>query len=135
MKKSRTLSGALIVVAVLAVACGGPEPTPTPSRSPTTPLTSGPTATPTPIPSPVADSTSQPSMKKEVKDLIAVIPADYDVAVFMNVRTILEDPNLKEVLTRSGALRDLDLVVGSSEHVKGGEIMYHLGGRALRCGV
>ncbi|MDA2936885.1 hypothetical protein MYX75_01295 [Acidobacteria bacterium AH-259-A15] len=67
------------------------------------------------IPSPVADSTSQPSMKKEVKALMAVIPADYDVAVFMNLRTILEDPNLKEALTRSGALLDLDLVVGSFE--------------------
>ena len=107
MKKFQTLSGALIVLATLAVACGGPELTPTPSPTPTTPSTSEPAATPTP--SSVANSTSQPSMKKEIKDLMAVIPADYDVAVFMNLRTILEDPNLKEALIRSGALLDLDL--------------------------
>jgi hypothetical protein len=106
---------AICVVGLLVagLACGGEAPA-SEAQTPSDEAT-GPTATPTP--SPVAESTSQPGMSSEVDDLMALVPADYDVAVFVDLRSVLADPNLTGALDRSGVLGDLGRMLGFPEGV------------------
>ena len=66
--------------------------------------------TPTPTPEPTATSTpgaaaalaAQPGRQGVVKGLLAPIPADYDTVIFVDLKFILEDPDLREALEEQG---------------------------------
>jgi len=49
---------------------------------------------------------------EEVKDLLAAIPADHDVVAFIDIKAVLQDPDVKEALEQEGVLDALGPAAG-----------------------
>ena len=101
---------ATLLMGLVILGCAGPTLTRT-----STPI---PTATPTPTPTPASAPVPTPTISSgptdavavlsdaqaSVAELFAMVPADYESAVFADVRVLLADPVLREAFEEQGTL-------------------------------
>ena len=102
---------AMLFLLSMVLGCGEAAPTPVPTPTPTPVLTPThiPTLTPEPTPTtsalrPATGGTPPPAEHGVIEDLLAMVPADYDLVIFSDLKTILQDPTLKEALEKQGIL-------------------------------
>ena len=109
------LSSLVVILGCTEVA---PTATPTPTSSPT------PTPTPTPIPTPTPQAATptgagpesavagETAAHRAAKELLAVVPQEYDTAIFLDIRSLLDDPTLRSAFEEQGGLAILGPLAG-----------------------
>lgn len=113
---------AILVLPVAIVGCTGttPTPTPTPTLTPTPTAAPTPAPTPTPIATPkltseVTEESSRATgdqVAQEIRELLAIVPADYGAVTYLEINTLLQDPDLEEAARKQGVLAALGPLAG-----------------------
>ena len=144
---TRSWSRGLVPLALLAISllvliasgCTEAAPantsTPLPTPAPTSTPTPAPTATLTPTLEPAATTPLVSAMpagtptakQKLVRDLMAPVPAEFETAVFMDTRAVLQDPGLRDALEQQGLLGILGPAAGPVQE-QGGALVLAMGG-------
>ena len=130
---------AISLLVLIAAGCTEAAPaetsTPPPTPMPTSTPTPAPTPTLTPTPEPVAITPPVPATpsgtptaeQKLVRDLMASVPAEFETAVFMDIRAVLQDPSLRDALEQQGLLGILGPAAGPVRE-QGGALVLAMGG-------